>query len=152
MDIVDYNHEHHHQMQVFYYWHPSKQYLFPLCKHITLSFFLILCFSRVLFDINNNFEWQIPLTGPHSVVGRAVVVHGDADDIGKGWRRRCREPTACPQWGGDGGTTAYLTARCRAARAQTRKATLLPGGEVVVQEGDDASMRRGDQPGDLFLF
>lgn len=27
---------------------------------------------------------QIPLTGLHSVVGRAVVVHADPDDLGKG--------------------------------------------------------------------
>lgn len=27
---------------------------------------------------------QIPLTGPNSVVGRAVVVHADSDDLGKG--------------------------------------------------------------------
>uniref|UniRef100_B0FYI8 Superoxide dismutase [Cu-Zn] n=1 Tax=Litchi chinensis TaxID=151069 RepID=B0FYI8_LITCN len=27
---------------------------------------------------------QIPLTGPNSVVGRAVVVHSDPDDLGKG--------------------------------------------------------------------
>uniref|UniRef100_A0A3S5HLS6 Superoxide dismutase [Cu-Zn] n=1 Tax=Ceanothus thyrsiflorus TaxID=48245 RepID=A0A3S5HLS6_CEATH len=27
---------------------------------------------------------QIPLTGAHSIVGRAVVVHGDRDDLGKG--------------------------------------------------------------------
>nr|GMD76648.1 superoxide dismutase [Cu-Zn] [Ipomoea batatas]GMD80568.1 superoxide dismutase [Cu-Zn] [Ipomoea batatas] len=27
---------------------------------------------------------QIPLTGANSVIGRAVVVHGDPDDLGKG--------------------------------------------------------------------
>lgn len=27
---------------------------------------------------------QIPLTGPNSVIGRAVVVHADPDDLGKG--------------------------------------------------------------------
>ncbi|KAH7654234.1 Superoxide dismutase protein [Dioscorea alata] len=29
-------------------------------------------------------DCQIPLTGPNSVVGRAVVVHADPDDLGKG--------------------------------------------------------------------
>ncbi|RWR95334.1 superoxide dismutase Cu-Zn 2 isoform X2 [Cinnamomum micranthum f. kanehirae] len=29
-------------------------------------------------------DCQIPLTGPNSIVGRAVVVHGDPDDLGKG--------------------------------------------------------------------
>ncbi|KAF6999551.1 hypothetical protein CFC21_015561 [Triticum aestivum] len=29
-------------------------------------------------------DCHIPLTGPNSIVGRAVVVHGDADDLGKG--------------------------------------------------------------------
>jgi hypothetical protein len=35
-------------------------------------------------DIGNVFFWQIPLTGPNSIIGRAVVVHADTDDLGKG--------------------------------------------------------------------
>ncbi|GJN07884.1 hypothetical protein PR202_ga25754 [Eleusine coracana subsp. coracana] len=29
-------------------------------------------------------DCQIPLTGPNSIIGRAVVVHADPDDLGKG--------------------------------------------------------------------
>ncbi|KAG8478882.1 hypothetical protein CXB51_028728 [Gossypium anomalum] len=29
-------------------------------------------------------DWQIPLSGQHSILGRAVVVHADPDDLGKG--------------------------------------------------------------------
>ena len=30
------------------------------------------------------FSWQIPLAGSDSIIGRAVVVHADPDDLGKG--------------------------------------------------------------------
>ncbi|TVU47036.1 hypothetical protein EJB05_06613 [Eragrostis curvula] len=30
-------------------------------------------------------DCQIPLTGPNSIIGRAVVVHADPDDLGKGY-------------------------------------------------------------------
>ncbi|KAI3880785.1 hypothetical protein MKX03_034686 [Papaver bracteatum] len=32
----------------------------------------------------NIVDKQIPLTGPNSIIGRAVVVHADPDDLGKG--------------------------------------------------------------------
>uniref|UniRef100_A0A6I9QKL0 Superoxide dismutase [Cu-Zn] n=1 Tax=Elaeis guineensis var. tenera TaxID=51953 RepID=A0A6I9QKL0_ELAGV len=37
--------------------------------------------GTVTFSIVDN---QIPLSGPKSIVGRAVVVHADPDDLGKG--------------------------------------------------------------------
>lgn len=36
------------------------------------------CFAKYPYIL------QIPLTGPNSIVGRAVVVHADPDDLGKG--------------------------------------------------------------------
>ncbi|MCI10252.1 superoxide dismutase, partial [Trifolium medium] len=37
--------------------------------------------GTVSFTITDS---QIPLTGPNSIIGRAVVVHADPDDLGKG--------------------------------------------------------------------
>merc|ERR1719505_347707 len=37
--------------------------------------------GKAVVDITDN---QIPLTGPNSIVGRAVVVHAGEDDLGKG--------------------------------------------------------------------
>ncbi|KAF8721036.1 hypothetical protein HU200_023449 [Digitaria exilis] len=34
-------------------------------------------------------DCQIPLTGPNSIIGRAVVVHADPDDLGKGNATSC---------------------------------------------------------------
>ncbi|XWS68567.1 hypothetical protein CRYUN_Cryun04dG0101400 [Craigia yunnanensis] len=38
-------------------------------------------YGRASFSI---IDKQIPLTRPHSIIGRAVVVHADPDDLGKG--------------------------------------------------------------------
>ncbi|MCS4558911.1 superoxide dismutase family protein, partial [Shewanella sp. C32] len=37
--------------------------------------------GTVSFTITDS---QIPLTGPNNIIGRAVVVHADPDDLGKG--------------------------------------------------------------------
>eukprot|EP00270_Netrium_digitus_P010062 TRINITY_DN308_c0_g1_i1.p1 TRINITY_DN308_c0_g1~~TRINITY_DN308_c0_g1_i1.p1 ORF type:complete len:155 (-),score=25.22 TRINITY_DN308_c0_g1_i1:249-713(-) len=37
--------------------------------------------GMAVVDITDN---QIPLTGPNSIIGRAIVVHADPDDLGKG--------------------------------------------------------------------
>uniref|UniRef100_A0A804JRU5 Superoxide dismutase [Cu-Zn] n=1 Tax=Musa acuminata subsp. malaccensis TaxID=214687 RepID=A0A804JRU5_MUSAM len=37
--------------------------------------------GTVTFSITDS---QIPLSGPNSIIGRAVVVHADPDDLGKG--------------------------------------------------------------------
>ncbi|KAA3486457.1 superoxide dismutase [Cu-Zn] [Gossypium australe] len=50
--------------------------------------FYFLFFQFCLFDPGcasfSITDEQIPLTGPNSIIGRAVVVHADPDDLGKG--------------------------------------------------------------------
>jgi Cu/Zn superoxide dismutase len=49
-----------------------------------LTFFLSFPLKTVNLTSVTFFERQIPLTGAHSIIGRAVVVHADPDDLGKG--------------------------------------------------------------------
>ncbi|WZZ56892.1 hypothetical protein YC2023_056999 [Brassica napus] len=46
----------------------------------------VLVYRTATFTIT---DCQIPLSGPNSIVGRAVVVHADPDDLGKGGRVAC---------------------------------------------------------------
>ena len=46
-----------------------------------MTLYIFVCSGTASFTISDK---QIPLTGPHSIIGRAVVVHGDPDDLGKG--------------------------------------------------------------------
>ncbi|XP_057475124.1 superoxide dismutase [Cu-Zn] 2-like isoform X1 [Actinidia eriantha] len=57
---------------------------FPHCyrNHLLSQFVMTLYVSGTAsFTIVDK---QIPLCGPHSIIGRAVVVHADPDDLGKG--------------------------------------------------------------------
>ncbi|KAK2977368.1 hypothetical protein RJ640_013347, partial [Escallonia rubra] len=49
--------------------------------NITLSSFIK---ARAFFLTGVGLRLQIPLRGPNSIVGRAIVVHADPDDLGRG--------------------------------------------------------------------
>ncbi|EEE58604.1 hypothetical protein OsJ_09942 [Oryza sativa Japonica Group] len=40
-------------------------------------------------------DLQISLSGPHSILGRAVVVHADSDDLGRGQKSNCQSLFLC---------------------------------------------------------
>jgi len=51
-----------------------------------IIYYLVTEFVSLLSGVANISvtDSQIPLTGPNSIIGRAVVVHADPDDLGKG--------------------------------------------------------------------
>ena len=51
--------------------------------------FIVLKLSYLLTYLSQLQKWfvfmfQIPLTGKNSIIGRAIVVHADSDDLGRG--------------------------------------------------------------------
>lgn len=57
---------------------------FWACFYFRKWFYSLLLSKDINPHIPLLFYWQIPLSGCDSIIGRAVVVHGDPDDLGKG--------------------------------------------------------------------
>ncbi|XP_060959507.1 superoxide dismutase [Cu-Zn] 2 isoform X1 [Cannabis sativa] len=57
-------------------------FMIEFCRVMIRMFYITFCFSGVA-EVSIK-DWQIPLSGPDSILGRAVVVHADPDDLGKG--------------------------------------------------------------------
>ena len=67
---------------------------------------------------------QIPLSGANSIVGRAVVVHELADDMGKGDHSQPGTQGKTSKTTGNAGTCAQLGRGGRAATSDMRNAML----------------------------